>query len=384
MHQQPKISVIIPAYNTELYVKEALESVAQQDHSNIELICIDDASEDGTADAIRSFEPEFNEFILLQQSSRVGPGAARNIGLQKASGEYIAFLDSDDQMAPNMMSELLASLLAHDADMALCRIKKFSNKTGELFPNDNNPKELQQYENEAFSWEDLQGALFNLRFICMNRLYRKDFLEHHQIFFPEGIFYEDLPFTYACLFSSRSIAYTTNTHLFYRKFREGSTTYWQNDTALDLLYAFEKFERYLDKNPLPSDILESYNAFKFRKYRKHFHRIKTEKIELFYKALKEHTLKEKAYNNRHLTKKEREVASFIAANQAWDYVLYDYWLTKNRLTKEKRRHKKTKDKLSRAQAGVARRIYRKILGPKGTPEKEPQPPKIRQWPWRQT
>ncbi|MCG5538611.1 glycosyltransferase family 2 protein [Halorhodospira sp. 9622] len=360
MHQPPKISVIIPAYNTELYVKEALESVAQQDHPNIELICIDDASEDGTADAIRSFEPKFNEFILLQQPTRLGPGAARNIGLQKASGDYIAFLDSDDLMAPNMMSELLTSLLAHDADMALCRIKKFSNKTGELFPNDNNPEELQQYENNAFSWKDLQGGVFNLRFICVNRLYRKAFLERNQIHFPEGIFYEDLPFTYACLFSARRVAYTTETYYLNRRFREGSTTHWQNDTVSDLPRAFEALEERLKLDDLAPDIINEYNAFKFKQLNKHLHRNTRRKINGYYNALKTHTLETDIHKNAFLTKKEQDAATVIASRGPIDYVLYDYWLTKKRITKKKRKHKKKKDKLDGLQGRGTYRLYKKI------------------------
>jgi len=93
MNNQPKISVIIPTYNKAQYLKEAIESVLNQAYKEIEVIVIDDGSTDDTGEVIKSFDD--TRIIYFFQKNK-GPAAARNSGLKKAKGRYVAFLDSDD------------------------------------------------------------------------------------------------------------------------------------------------------------------------------------------------------------------------------------------------------------------------------------------------
>lgn len=112
------ISVIIPAYNAERYIKEAIESALSQTYKDIEIIVINDGSTDRTGDiAFQCFQHESQRVLIVHQKNK-GASAARNTGIKYAKGEYIAFLDADDVWLPNKLQKQIA-LLENDKDLAL-------------------------------------------------------------------------------------------------------------------------------------------------------------------------------------------------------------------------------------------------------------------------
>lgn len=99
MLQMPLVSVIIPVFNGEKYIKQTLESVINQTYKNLEIIVVDDGSIDATADIVKSFS---NIKYIYQENT--GPARARNVGVENSSGEYLAFLDQDDQWVPEKIN----------------------------------------------------------------------------------------------------------------------------------------------------------------------------------------------------------------------------------------------------------------------------------------
>ena len=110
-----KISVIIPVYNVQNYLKRCIESVLQQTYNNIELILIDDGSTDSSLGICNYYKERYDNIMVLHQANK-GEVAAVKLGLQHASGEYIGFIDSDDFIEPQMYAELLDLLLVRDVD----------------------------------------------------------------------------------------------------------------------------------------------------------------------------------------------------------------------------------------------------------------------------
>lgn len=108
------VSVIIPVYNREQYIEECVASVFQQTHQDFELLLIDDGSTDGSAALCRKLQDTDNRVIFLE-SAHGGVSAARNIGLDRAQGEYIFFLDSDDIIHPQLLKTLVCGMNAHNA-----------------------------------------------------------------------------------------------------------------------------------------------------------------------------------------------------------------------------------------------------------------------------
>ena len=115
-HCNPLISIIIPCYNAEKYVGEAIESALNQTHTNVEVIVVDDGSTDCSLGIVRSF----GDRVRLEQIDRQGACAARNLGLQLSQGEFIQFLDADDVLLPNKLETQVPILQADRADLVFC------------------------------------------------------------------------------------------------------------------------------------------------------------------------------------------------------------------------------------------------------------------------
>ena len=112
----PKISVIVPIYNAELYLEECIHSVLNQTLRDIELLLIDDGSTDGSFRICEEYSKKDNR-VQVFRNKNVGQGLERNFGVRKAAGEYIAFLDSDDQYKEDALERLYQKAMETNADM---------------------------------------------------------------------------------------------------------------------------------------------------------------------------------------------------------------------------------------------------------------------------
>lgn len=120
----PLISIIIPVYNTENYLEECLESILAQTWSPLEVVLVDDGSTDRSRNILQSYAQQYSNFVAVYQNNK-GVSKARNTGLQKAKGEYIAFCDSDDIIAPQMLELLFSNLRRTEADISCCGLSRF-------------------------------------------------------------------------------------------------------------------------------------------------------------------------------------------------------------------------------------------------------------------
>lgn len=204
-----KVSIIIPVYNTKRdLLLRSFNSAVNQDYPNIECILIDDGSTDGTSELCDSLCEANNDVIVLHQSNK-RQAAARNNGLDHASGDYIFFLDSDDWIEKNAIDTLVRLISDYNAQIAVCSCFK---QTAEgVIKKENNQKEdvivLNRYQ--AF-----ESYVFNTCYCnhspC-DKLYDKALFENER--FVEGTYYEDLGSVYKFVSHADTIVYT-NTPLY--------------------------------------------------------------------------------------------------------------------------------------------------------------------------
>ena len=126
MSQDPLVTVIIPTFNSGTYLKEAVESALNQDYSNIEVIVIDD----GSTDQSLSLLTEYSNRILIVTSENFGAASARNLGILASSGEYIAFLDSDDKWSSKKIGIQMSLMIQDNLDLVYCAGQEFSVEGG--------------------------------------------------------------------------------------------------------------------------------------------------------------------------------------------------------------------------------------------------------------
>lgn len=151
--EEKKLSLIIPVYNTADYLEKCIRSAMNQTYSNIEIICVDDGSSDGSEKIVDELAGEDERLVVVHQKN-AGESAARNAGLKLASGEYIGFMDCDDWIEPDMYETLITSLERNGCDISCGGwFEEFQDKTVEVLC-------LDKVENEVFDWQQLMYYIY--------------------------------------------------------------------------------------------------------------------------------------------------------------------------------------------------------------------------------
>ena len=240
------ISVIIPIYNVEEYLKECLDSVLGQDCPGLEIICIEDDSTDHSKEILSDYIKKDNRIKAIYQEENKGLSAARNIGLDYAKGKYILFLDSDDYLEQHALRKLWETAEQQEAEVISFSSRTFgagliTNGYDGLRKNFTGKK---QSGVEAFVEQNRIG---DYKCTVWQYLYQRQFLEQNKIRFIEGIYHEDIAFSFCVYMCAESIYFMREILHGYR-IREGSIT--TNDDFLieridSFLYSYQYCKKYI-------------------------------------------------------------------------------------------------------------------------------------------
>lgn len=228
-----KISIILPVYNEEKYIKEAIQSVLAQSLSDFELIIVDDGSTDSTLEIINSFN---DKRIRLITQSNQGPGASRNRALEIASGDYVMFLDGDDYYCSDALKTAYDEITSKNTDISIFQIIKYDGKEysqNTWFNLDNFPEE---FENTVFNPHECGDFLFDISVSAAQKIFRREFLFEINAKFPEGIYFEDMPFFFYTFLKAQRVSIIKR-HLYVRRKHDGSITESVDSKFLDTVEA---------------------------------------------------------------------------------------------------------------------------------------------------
>ena len=281
----PKISIIIPVYNDELYLKRCLDSLINQTLKEIEIIVVDDGSTDNTPQILNDYSKKDSRIkVITQVNSK--QGAARNNGLKHAAGEYVSFVDSDDWVDEEYYEKMLEVLLKSGADMATSsayRIRKFD-RISTYFK--------YSCENIYTNLEDIIEALkIPPYWFVWGKLYKKSLLDG--IRFEEDVFYEDAEFLLNVVFNTKSLVTVPDVSYYY--FSNPNSTLKSKQSIAknqDQINAMVNVIRYAKEHNIK---LKEINIIKDRHLLytiKHY----ADRKELYLLGVKVHTKYEK-YNN---------------------------------------------------------------------------------------
>lgn len=203
-----KVSIIIPIYNAQQYIEETLRSLLAQTLQDYEVLLVDDHGKDQSMEVAKAFVADDPRFRFLATSANAGPGVARNVGIEAARGEYIAFIDSDDQWHPDFLKALVEQAEAVPSadgktlgcDLTYCQL---AYKGGD--------RDGQEHRNpllEAGPFSPEQKKHFLLHFVTFSVcfLFRREFLMANDLRFPGLRNSEDTNFLIRCLLAARTIA----------------------------------------------------------------------------------------------------------------------------------------------------------------------------------
>lgn len=235
----PKVSVIIPAYNEEKFLRECLDSVINQTLKNIEIICVNDCSTDDTLNIFEEYSQKDDRIKVFSTPKNSGLSAARNLGLDHATGEYVDFLDSDDWLDLNTFKETYDFAKTNDVDLLMYQLINYNNEKDEFFESEvYNLNALDsEFDEEIFNFMDISDALLNIPVSACNKLIKNDLIKSLNLRFLEGYMFEDNPFSHELFLNSPRMSIIRK-HYYNRRRTKESMTAVGSEKFIDSIFIY--------------------------------------------------------------------------------------------------------------------------------------------------
>lgn len=214
------ISVVVPVYRVEQYLDQCMQSILKQTYPNLEIILVDDGSPDRCGEWCDKYQKNDVRVQVIHQKNG-GLSKARNAGIERATGDYITFVDSDDYIHPKMYEILLSQMKRLDAEVGICDYLEVSDTETRMFR-----AEVKDEDALLFTKKEAKNGYYiyekKARFVvAWNKLYKRELFD--KVRYPEGKVHEDTYTTYKALYKAKGIAWV-NKPLYYYRIRNSSIT----------------------------------------------------------------------------------------------------------------------------------------------------------------
>lgn len=251
----PEVSVIVPVYNVEKYLPKCLESLINQTFKDIEIICVNDGSTDGSADILRSFADKDNRIRIVNKENG-GLFSARHDGMKYINGKYVIFVDSDDWVSENLIEKCLNAAADDNPDVVVFGAFSVREKNGKIV-----------YKRGGYDYSKIpekfnRKNIFKYPPTAWSKMYRYEFIKEHNIRFQEIKNGEDQLFFIHAMLCANKIKVVRENLYFYIKSRAGAITAVNKKTSLSPVYNVYEIDNLLDSLRIDED----YKIFILGKY----------------------------------------------------------------------------------------------------------------------
>lgn len=248
-----KISIVVPVYNAEKFLSRCVSSILGQTYKNIEVILVDDGSKDSSLEICRYFSSLDNRVKVFHQDN-AGAGAARNLGIAQATGNYVGFVDADDWIDSEMYQYLYDLMTQYDADMTICehiRCKDENEAKDILTKIAKNKVEIAEYNRDSYVKKYMKIGSQTIEYYPWNKLYKRSLLVNEQ--YPIDCTTEDVVGTYKAVLKAKKIIYSSKVGYLYFYNQESVSSSFLPEKGIDMLPAWdevvalsEPFPQYLE------------------------------------------------------------------------------------------------------------------------------------------
>ena len=229
----PKVSVIVPIYNVEKYLEKCINSLLSQTLEDIQIILVNDGSKDNSGNIAKEYEQNNKDRVIYVEKENGGLSDARNYGLKYATGDFIAFLDSDDYIEKNAYEEMYNKAIEENADYVECDfIWEFPNKIR---------------VDKQYPYKNKKEMLSFVRVVAWNKLIKRQLITDNNLEFPKGLRYEDVEFTYKLIPFINKFTYVDKPFIHYVQ-REGSIANVQNERTAEIFTVLDNVIEFYKKN----------------------------------------------------------------------------------------------------------------------------------------
>ena len=233
------VSIIVPVYNAEKYLQKCLDSILEQTYQNLEIIIVNDGSTDNSRQICHEYEQKDSRIIYIEKENG-GVSDTRNTGLDRMTGSYVTFVDSDDWLEPNYVQFLYEKLIEHQADIVVGNYTRFNEANSVFYFHTSADYYEKVYDNTSIisclydSKELLNSALI----VAWGKIYKKEIIANFR--FPIDRIGEDALFNLKALLDSKKVVYVNKSAYIYRV-REGSlSNTWTDEWSSDAIYIIEE------------------------------------------------------------------------------------------------------------------------------------------------
>ena len=348
-----EISVIIPVYNVEKYLKDCLDSLVNQSFEDLEIICVNDGSTDDSLNILNECRNSDSRIRIITQENR-GLGAARNTGLDNAEGKYVYFIDADDYLDLNAFEKFYQISQEKDLDLLIFKLVNFDEETGKMDYDYSNMPFLLDIGKDVFSYEDFKDDLLNVEVSACTKFFKRELIEDKR--FPEGLIFEDNAFNIDYLLDARRIHFLDEC-LYYRRVRSNSIITGGSKNYSDIIDIFDIIYRKFERRGLYSEFKERLFMRKTDAIYYRFTLIEDEYKAEYYRLMKESFLghRNEYENNFDLSILEnyhKNLFKAVIESNSPEEVDYNFKLNQlktksNQLKKENKRLKKENKKLKK-------------------------------------
>lgn len=228
-----KVSIIVPVYNAENFIKEAIESILNQSYGDFELILINDGSTDNSLEICEDYAKK-DERIRIINNSNHGVSYSRNCGIKISTGKYLSFIDADDIISNNFLEKLIYIIEEYNADCVSCQLKNFYGKNIQVLQNKKN-------KIQVFSADFSYGMFTLYGGFLANKLYKSELIKNNNLFLRDDIYIcEDMFFNILYFSKCKKICFLKEELYFYRQYKTSSYNNFYSIKWFSILDAYEK------------------------------------------------------------------------------------------------------------------------------------------------
>ncbi len=310
---KPKISIIIPVYNVEKYIKQCLDSLVNQDYGieNLEIIVIDDCSQDRSREIAQTFQKKYPQsFKIIKHKVNKKAGGARNTGLKSATGDFVSFIDPDDFIDKKTYAYLIPKMIETNADMCAFGFLHFFDDGRTQKPSHDSLKLFK--EEKLISHQELLTSYteFLYSMSVWNKIYKRELLSGIEKFKEDELFNEDAKFSLDTFLKARRILLSDKSFYFYRKNNSSATS--KSYTSKESYKIHFDYHIFLDKLAKKYPELEDeINIFFLNNWSLFIHNIILNKINLTQKERVYYFKKSKELLTKMDTKKYKTRVHFF-------------------------------------------------------------------------
>ncbi len=260
------ISVIMPLYNAERYLEEALHSILAQTYKEFELICINDASTDATLEILKRFQNEDNRIRIIENEERLGAAISRNRGIKASRGKYITFLDGDDIFEEEMLNLSYKAMEKYNTDLVMYECKHIpSESIHEKRVIQRRDSFIEKYCKRPFSMKDCRPIeIMHLPVQPYSKLYRKSFIENNRLHFQSLPCCNDVYFGEMALYlAKRMIMLNDRRIMVYIRDHDTPTRISYDRDPMCAFFALEKLGKELKKRDMLQQVSEHFSIYAF-------------------------------------------------------------------------------------------------------------------------